>query len=51
MRKLLGQIGNIFPPIPLILIRLEVSVTDLHTASSSVLFSPNPIVLAEANQP
>lgn len=44
-------IENIFPPIPLILIRLEVSVTDLHTVSSSVLFSLNPIVLAEANQP
>lgn len=51
MRKLLGLIENIFPPIPLILIRLEVSVTDLHTVSSSVLFSPNPIALAEANQP
>lgn len=51
IRKLLGLIENIFPPIPLILIRLEVSVTDLHTVSSSVLFSPNPIVLAEASQP
>lgn len=46
--KLLRLIANIFPPIPLILIRLEVSLTDLHTVSSSILFSPNPIVLAEA---
>lgn len=49
--KPLGLIENIFPPIPLILIRLEVSLADLHTASSSVLFSPNPTVLAEAKQP
>ena len=51
MSKLLGLIANIFPRIPLILIRLEVSLTDLHTVSSSVLCSLNPIVLAEAKQP
>lgn len=49
--KPLELMTNLFPPISLVLIQLEVSLTDLDTVSSSVLFIPNPIVLAEAKQP